>query len=257
MDTDYKKRRAVRQRLIRRRRMLIAFFVFIVISLMTLVILCFTTFFPIKQVKVTKGSKIYSAEQIIAASKLVSNKKQMLTLSEEDVENTIRSSLPYVEEISIKKDFPDTVQIRVTDAKESAFFKSGKKYYILSQSGFVLKTQDKAPEKLFEIVTSGMSGEVGKCAVYKDSAQEKTVSLIVSELSKNKIKINKLDVKSNIKITVEVEDKFAVNLGRNEYLDRKIAHLATMLEELGDKSGEINLSVWTPQNKHGIFSKNS
>ena len=54
-------------------------------------------------------------------------------------------------------------------------------------------------------------------------------------------------------LTVNVEDKFVVKMGTDEFLEQKIAHLRSMIDSIGDRKGEINLSMWTPNNSQGSF----
>ena len=92
MQSDVNKRRAARQKKARRRRLKIAFIFFLIIALITLAIMCFTVFFPIKRINVS-GSEIYSKSEIIKASKLTTN-DNLLVVSEEEIENNIRQQLP-------------------------------------------------------------------------------------------------------------------------------------------------------------------
>ena len=39
-------------------------------------------------------------------------------------------------------------------------------------------------------------------------------------------------------------------------MEEKIAHLASMIESIGDRSGTIDLSDWTKQKSQGSFVEN-
>ncbi|MBQ8740786.1 MAG: FtsQ-type POTRA domain-containing protein [Clostridia bacterium] len=251
MQTEVNKRRAQRQKKARRRRLKTAFIFFLIIALLTLAIMCFTVFFPIKRINVS-GSEIYSKSEIIKASKL-STDDNLLVVSEDEIENNIRKSLPYVDSVKLKRVLPDAVILTVTDAKEYAYYQSGDSYFILSDSGYILKQQQQTPENVFQIVTSGIEGEVAQKAVYKNNTEEQLVNTLIAALNQREINIDKIDISNILQITLEVEGRFTVVLGTTDYTQEKIAHLAGMIESITDRRGKINLSMWTPTNSQGSF----
>lgn len=251
MQSDVNKRRAARQKKARRRRLKIAFIFFLIIALITLAIMCFTVFFPIKRINVS-GSEIYSKSEIIKASKLTTD-DNLFVVSEEEIENNIRQKLPYVDSVKLKRVLPDAVILTVSDAKEYAYYQSGDNYFLLSDSGYILKKQTEIPENVFQIVTSGIEGEVSQKAEYKNGAEEELVNTLISALQNKEINIDKIDVSNILEISLEVEGRFTVVLGTTDYTEEKIAHLKGMIESIPDRKGKINLSMWTPTNSQGSF----
>lgn len=251
MQSDVNKRRAARQKKARRRRLKIAFIFFLIIALLTLAIMCFTVFFPIKRINVS-GSEIYSKSEIIKASKLTTD-DNLLVVSEEEIENNIRKSLPYVDSVKLKRVLPDAVILTVTDAREYAYYQSGDNYFILSDSGYILKQQQQVPENVFQIITSGIEGKVAQKAAYKNNSEEQLVNTLIACLNQREINIDKIDVSNILQITLEVEGRFTVVLGTTDYTEEKIAHLSGMIDSITDRSGKINLSMWTPTNSQGSF----
>ena len=251
MQSDVNKRRAVRQRKARRRRLKIAFVFFLIIALITLAIMCFTVFFPIKRINVS-GSEIYSKTEIIKASKLTTD-DNLWVISEKEIENNIRKKLPYIDNVKLKRVFPDAVVLTVTDANEYAYYQLGDKYYILSDNGYILKEQSEMPENVFEIVTSGIEGSISKKIVYKNSSEEELVNTLISALKRKEINIDRIDVSNVLQLKLEVEDRFTVVLGTSDYIEEKIAHLSGRIESISDRKGMINLSMWTPTNSQGSF----
>ncbi len=251
MQSDVAKRRKARQRKARRRRLKILFSFLILITVIILAIMCFTVLFPIKRINVS-GSEIYSKSEIIKASGLTTD-DNLFVISEEKIEESIREKLPYIDSVELKRKLPDAVILTVTDAREYACFETDDGYYTVSENGYVLSVQSECPENVFEIVTDGVKCEVAKQVEYKNSLQKELVSNLTEQLLKNEIKINKIDVSNMLNIQVSVEDKFNVNLGTNEYIPEKIAHLSGMIKSIGDRRGEINLSMWTPDNSQGSY----
>ena len=100
---DFARKRAERQRKIRKRR-LTAFFVFLVILMLCVgVVLSFTVFFPIKNITVT-GSKIYSSEEIIKISGIEAG-DNLFAVNENSAENQLKKNLPYIESIKFNRKY--------------------------------------------------------------------------------------------------------------------------------------------------------
>ncbi len=251
MQSEVNKRRAQRQKKARRRRLKTAFIFFLIITLLTLAVMCFTVFFPIKRINVS-GSEIYSKSEIIKASKLTTD-DNLFVVSEEEIESNIRKALPYVDSVKLKRVLPDAVVLNVTDAREYAYYQTGDSYFILSDSGYILKEQTETPENVFQIITSGIEGKVAQKAVYKNDAEEQLVNTLITVLNQKGINIDKIDVSNILDLSLEVEGRFTVVLGTTDYIEEKTAHLAGMIESITDRKGKINLSMWTPTNSQGSF----
>ena len=255
MQSDVNKRRAERAKIARRRRLKVAFIFFLIIALISVVIMCFTLFFPVKRINVS-GSQLYTKAQIIKASK-ITTEDQLYALSSKSVENNIRKALPYVDSVELKRVFPNAVILTITDANEMAYIVSDDGYIVLSENGYILDNKEEKPEKIFEIVTSGVTGEISQKVEYENSTEKELIEKVVTELINKDINVDKIDVTNILKITLEVEGRFTVDLGNSEYLGEKIAHLSSMIESIPNRSGAINLSMWTPQNSQGSFVENT
>lgn len=103
-------------------------------------ILSTTVFFKIDTVTV-KGSSIYTAEEICAASGIKSGNNLIRTNMGKAAENIV-DSLIYIETAELKRSFPSGVIITVRPCREtiSAEYEDG--FCLLSESGKVLKTSD-------------------------------------------------------------------------------------------------------------------
>lgn len=251
MQNDVQKRRAARQKKARRRQLKILLIFFLIIALITLIIMCFTVFFHVKRISVS-GSKKYTNSQIIKASG-ISTDDNLFVISENEIEENIRKKLPYVEDVKLERNLPDAVILTITDAKEFACYKTDREYCIVSEKEYVLKKSKEHPENVFVITTSGVSAELSEIVVYENSAEKNVVDELISLLQKHSINIDEIDVTNLIDIKINVEDKFVVELGTNENLSEKIAHLSGMIESIGNQSGKIILSMWTPANRQGTF----
>ena len=255
MASDVNRRRAARQKKARQRQLKFLLIVFIIIAVIILAIMCFTVFFKVEKIKVS-GSKLYTSKEIVSASKITTDDSWFF-LSEDDIENNIRKDLNFIDSVEIKKEFPNKVQLIVTDAKEYACYKSNDKYFVLSKNGYILKEQNEVPENVFEIITGGINGKPGEKAKYTNVTEEQIASELIEFLHNNDIDINEIDVTSTLQIKIKIEDRYTVYLGKNEYIEDKIKHLKGMLEAITNDADIIDLSVWTPENRHGLTRKSN
>ena len=249
---DFTRKRAERQRKIRKRRLKAFFVFFVLLSLCVCVVLSFTVFFPIKNITAS-GSKIYSSEEIIKISG-VEVGDNLFAANKNSAQKSLKKNLPYVETVTFKRTFPDTLKIIVKDAEEFAGYKIGKKYYIVSKSGWVLSEQDKAPKNIFTVNAKKVECKVGTQIKFLDNSQRELIESISASLSGKDITVNNIDVTNIIELKAKVDGRFTVIFGNANNLNEKVSHLAGMIEEIPkEKGGKIDLSMWTSDNTKGTF----
>ncbi len=249
--TDVEKARRERRKKIRRRRLKILAVFIICIAIVTFVILLKTKLFPVKGVS-AKGSSLYAESQIVNASG-ITGKTPILGFSDSTVKNRITKKLPYIETVDIKRKFPDSVVIRVSDASEYYAFKSGKSYYAVSEKGKVLNKYNSPPEGLIEVLSDDTELKIGNSIKFKNDQAKEIFDFLTSYPKEKGIAVNLIDISNSIYITMRVEGRFEVNLGNKENLKEKIDHLAGMIPEIGGRKGKINLDMWSNSDSKGTF----
>ncbi len=127
-------------RRIRRRRRGFAMYALVVIILAVGVIitLSMTVMFNIQQIQVTGDAKMYSAEEIAAATGIAAG-DNMVRVDLEAAEQRALDSLIYVEEISITRQFPDTLVIDVKKCEPTYNIVYGFGTLIVSRYGKILE----------------------------------------------------------------------------------------------------------------------
>ena len=117
-----------------------------------------------------------------------------------------------------------------------------------------MQTNTKKPKNIPEIVTDTANCKVGSEVDFSVDRIKEIVDEITLELQKEKIKLNKIDVRDKIAIYINVEDRFEVFLGTSNNIKEKIRHLSGMLKKIPkSKKGDINLSMWTSIKPEGTF----
>ena len=249
---EFLRKRAERQRRIRKRRLKILFCLILIFLLALSVILCLTVFFPIEKI-IVKGSKTYKAEQIIKASDIEIGDNLFVT-SKGDALKKLKAELPYVEDIEFDRELSGKLTITVKDAGEYACYYDGKLYYTVSKNGWVLKKAAEAPENVFTVSGAKVKCKVGSEISFTDAAQKELTDKIINALTDEKLTINSIDITDSVSITLKVDNRFEVLIGNANYIPEKVKHLASMVENISqEKAGKINLSMWTNDNTQGTF----
>lgn len=249
---DFERRRAERQRRIRKRRTIIFFICFIIITAAVGVALSLTVLFPIEKITAS-GSNVYTPEQIVSSCGLKKG-DNLFAFSENELYETLRRALPYIESVTVKRSLPGSVELTVKDSSEYACFNINGGFYVIDSQGFVLNMYDSKPENILEIRASEVKCEVGSNAVYGNEKERQTAELLLDCLSDNDISVDYIDVSSAVSISAKVEGRFTVDFGTSNNLDKKAAHLAGMIKSIDkNRSGKINLSMWSKERTQGTF----
>ena len=253
-NDEFLRKRKERQRKIRKRRAKIVLVFLMVILLITAAILSVTALFPIKNITAT-GSKIYSQNQIIEASGIKTG-DNLIVASQDSALASLKSKLPFVEQVEFERSFPDTLKIKITDAKEFACYKTDDKYFAVSKSGWVLKQYTKKPKDLMLIISDNVKCKVGSEVSFSDSTVSELCENVSTYLHKYELSADYVDVQDKLNIKAKIDGRFIVNFGSSKDFESKVKHLVAMMEEIGENvTGKIDLSMWSSQNTQGAFVK--
>ena len=253
---EFLEKRKARQRKARKKRLITGLIASIIALVITAVILCLTVLFPITKISAS-GSRIYTSEEIVANSgiKIGDN---IFTFGQKNAADLLKAKLPFIEKVEFNRNLPDTLNIKVTDAKAHYCVMQNGAYYNVSKAGWVLEKVTDKTDGVFEIKASKIKCTVGSEIVFEDEKSYKMLQNTIKLLEDNNIKIDYVDVTSKITIKAGVEGRFNVNFGTENYLENKVKHLKVSIENLAEnKRGDINLSMWNDQNKQGTFVENN
>jgi cell division protein FtsQ len=112
--------------------------VVIILAVGVIITLSMTVMFNIQQIQVTGDAKMYSAEEIAAATGIAAG-DNMVRVDLEAAEQRALDSLIYVEEISITRQFPDTLVIDVKKCEPTYNIVYGFGTLIVSRYGKILE----------------------------------------------------------------------------------------------------------------------
>ena len=121
---------------------------FAVLAVIAAVAAACVIFFRVNEVSVV-GNVRYTAEEIVQISGIQSG-DNLITLSKAHIAGVIRTRLPYVESVSIRRSLPDGVIIEVHERVAVASVESDQGSWLISSQGKVL--EEKSSASVMEII---------------------------------------------------------------------------------------------------------
>lgn len=255
-NDDVAKRRQYRRKKARRKHLKVFFIIFMLFLILLGIALSLTVLFPIKNV-IVKGTNLYELVQIKNSANLVG--KNIFTVSEKNTEESLRKKFPYIDTIEINRKLPDTVELKISDAKEFLLYKSEEKYYSISKREYVLEKYSEPVQNIPVIITDKVKCKVGQKIIFEDVSIKETTDKLISEIGSRDISIDYIDITDKNNITVGImNNRFKVLIGSSSYLENKCAHLSGMVKSINEgEKGTINLTMWTTEKSEGTFIKDS
>lgn len=215
---------------IKRRRILLYSAIFLVVLIIG-AILCLTVLFKTERIEIT-GDKYYTQEQIKGFSN-VELQQNIFVASMFSTPEKITSKLPYVESASVNFTIPDTVTIKITNAKPSYVIKNGNSFLLISEKGRILDNITENKDKL-PVLTCGKlkSAEIGDYVSFSEDNIPDVLEEVVKSCNDNKFdNITAIDVSDSANIKIKYDDRITIILGIPEEVDYKIRTALTIIND--------------------------
>lgn len=240
-STSQKKRRRRK----RRRGPGILLILIAAIIIIASIIAAITIFFKIRVIEVS-GETRYEESYIIEAAQIEKG-GNMFVFNKFSAISRIFSACPYLDEISIRRRLPDTVEILVTEHTPVASIHDGNYWYLISADGKILEKSGWNAAEGYCMVTGLKlkTAEVGKYAVFSDEDKRKPFFTVLNTAINSDIlnDIGEINIERFFEIEFTYQDRFLVKIGTSEELDYKIRILDSVIEKLSpNESGVIDVS---------------
>ena len=220
------------------------------IALLLIVIIAIfgvSVFFRVSTIEVV-GAEKYTVEQILAVSGIETG-DNLFFIDEDKVVGNIQENLPYLSEVVIEKTMPDAVKITVIESRSMAVIRYDSEWWVIDQTGRVLEKTDNLGAS-GKIKVSGLTVAalgIGETIVPEEDDQTKfkylTDVLCAVEGAGIAGDITTLDVSNIANISFEYNERFTVILGSGEDVEKKIARVLSVIEQLSDSDvGRIDVS---------------
>lgn len=209
------------------------------------IVMAVTVFFKVKQVLV-EGESRYSAEELKTIANIKTD-ENLFFVNKHAVTAKLFQNHPFLDEIRIERKLPDTIIIHVKDCTPAAALVRPDGVYLMDKKGKMLeKTTAEAAAGICSI--SGIepkNTKVGDYVEFSDEEKGKALFSILNTANNSGIlkEIVAIDMEKIYEITLKYGQRFTVELGTVEDLDKKFQFLQKVIEQLGESdTGVIDLT---------------
>lgn len=223
----------------RRRNMSAYYFLVLLLVLGVGITLSMTLLFNIREITVN-GDAGYSSEEIISAAG-VSTGDNLVRLRSSEIQDNVVKHLINVDEVNVKKEFPDQLIIEVTKSMPAANVEYSGGYLLVSTKGRILANNTEPAEGA--VLVKGLtpvSPETGGMLETEDEQQLKIYNNFFAEITKQGItQIKEIDLTDKYEITMNYDGRITVEIGNSTNLAYKLEYTKKVLSENieADKKG--------------------
>jgi cell division protein FtsQ len=217
---------------------------FIVITIISVVILCLKLpYFNISEI-VVENNKLVKSEEIEKLSE-ISLGSNIFNLSKDKVSSKILSN-PYVSEVRVKRQLPSIAVLEVKERIPQYYISRGKQYVILDTAGYVLQTADSiADQNLVQLSGVDASKAFPGNPISTESRKLQQIE-VFSDLmgrSLSDTRISAIDLEGNSEIKVYFNN-IMVKAGSIEGMQDKLNKAINIIDQqnLKNLKGYIDVS---------------
>ena len=174
-----------------------------------------SVFFEVKTIEVT-GTIRYLPEYVAELSGVESGDK-LLFINRFQISQNLFEKLPFVKEIKVRRRFPNTVLIELTERTPAAKLVSGGISYIIDEEAFLLEYTALGDEYRLPVINGAAPSEYqpGRQLVFEDGLMLESLKSILAELVKSDwiANISEINLEKIYNISFQYANRFTVVLG--------------------------------------------
>lgn len=236
-----------RRRYKRRARFGFLYKLLAIIAMLAAVVMGATVFFRVEDMVVV-GNVRYDAQQVIDATGIVQG-DNLFGMNKFETARQIRRQLPYVEGVNIRRGWPDTLIITVTECEAAARVTGERGQWLISKSGKILELARGTAQDVIRVDgLNAVQPEAGLPLVVREEQQARGDSLLALLQALNQggmlAKVTYIDMTSPSRILMDFDARFTVKLpvsGDFDYLLGAMSQAVATLEDY--ETGTLDLTV--------------
>ena len=241
-----------------RRRNGVLFTILAVILIAASVVAACTVFFRVETVTV-EGTARYTTEEILSVANVEMGANMILTPGEQ-IAQRIYEALPYVDEVDVQKQFPTTINLKITETQAAMVLQGTASAWLLDAKGKLLEPVSDGTDVSGLIQVTGVEllelqqGQQAQTTPENQSRLDGLVGL-TQALDRAGIlaSVTSIDVSSSTEIVMVYENRITARMLNNVDFDRKMQVLESIVATLGETDrGSINMranarAIWSPE----------
>ena len=229
----------------RRKLLLIGVTVLLCLAALVSVLFVVRRFLKVGDYRIV-GMSRYENEELISASG-VKKGDLLYALDEEEIEAKILKECPYLDSVTVKAEFPDTLRIEVEGKMPQWYLDVAGSFYTLDNNLTVI-AQTSSPEGLTKLVLPNVQSVIyGETPQFGDSdTQRKKTLEVIQAIRKTAFKdrLTLVNLESRWDIRLEVDGCYDVLMGDMTDFDAKLKAIEAIVDRDSVKEagqGEINI----------------
>lgn len=231
-----------------RRRGGVLYKLFSVAIIIVALIVGMTVFFKISKIRV-EGCSI-NTESMVTQAAGAEIGENLFMINKAEMANKILTSLPYVRQVVLQRELPDTLVIKITECSAVAAIESDySDYWLIDETGKLLQKLDVKDTGGLPLVAGVKvkSPTAGDILSFSDEEREKEQQLkdLLAALKSKGLTadLTEIELETSYAVGFKLSGKYRVLLGTTENLDYKLEYLEAVLPKLPEgATGEIDLS---------------
>lgn len=198
--------------------------------------LSMTVFFNIQTIEIAGNAPQYAAEDIAKASG-VHTGDNMMRLKSEKVAQNVLSQLVFVDDVVVKKSFPDTLVITVTPSKASYNVVDENGTLQVSASGKILRNSPDTANDL-PVITGfhPETREAGDKLTSKDEQKDQIFQSLTKIMAEGlTYPITAIDMEDKYELVLTLDGRIRFEMGNWSDMAYKVKLAQTVMEQLSDE----------------------
>jgi len=243
-STSANKRRRRRRRRVRGQSNTVFALLFAVLFIVV-VLVAITVFFKVSRINIV-GQTRYSAAEIRDASGIKTG-DNLFIINKFSCIQKISGAFVYLDTVKMDRILPDTIVITVAECIPEAAVSMKGKYWLIEKKGKLLEEAGQEAASKYPVVY-GIEVEEAAPGTIIDPEKEQRIKPLFEILNSARTNgilndIVSINMEKLSDLSLQYSDRFSVELGLSEELDRKIRFLKAVLEKLGASDrGVIDLT---------------
>ena len=222
-----------KQRKAKKRRKITPFLIVVSVFIFAAAVyLCLTMLFNVDRINI-EGNTLYEELDLIETSGIEKG-ENLFEVDTVYAEDKLYSVYSYIEEVEVKRAFPNAVNIKIVEAIPFSVIEEADGYTLVSAGGKVL-------ERGLEEVPRGMLSVRGLSTITSTEDDIKRMDLmkkIIGTMQKLGMEnYNFLDLSDTLEITMIYDNRVKVNLGNELEMDYKLQFADNVITEKLSKTG--------------------
>ncbi len=208
----------------------------IIISIFLFYFFCFHSFFKVKEIRVNDNKEV-SAQDIISLVEKETDKDILFFQSESiffvnlrKAEEKILDEFPKIAEVSLSKNYPDSIVIFVKERKPVAVFEQEGSYFFLDEKGIVFE-KISGKDNWLVIKEKNQKREIDFGFNLIDEEKMGKILIASEELSSSKIGIDFIDIVNYYRFNVKTNEGWEIYFNSDGDIEQQALNLTLVLEK--------------------------